>query len=114
LLDTADILAGSQYLLELDYSALFNASLERQLYWVLAMKAAHRAGKWDTIASKLRGRSQRKLWEKASTQKPRLDFSQEEARLQHELGISRPSKRWPLTGQAGMNCTSNKRFWKPD
>ncbi len=40
LLDMApeNIPAGSQYLLELDYSALYNASLERQLYWVLAMK----------------------------------------------------------------------------
>jgi hypothetical protein len=34
LLDMApeDIPAGSQYLLELDYSALYNASLERQSY----------------------------------------------------------------------------------
>jgi hypothetical protein len=42
LLDTApeDIPAGSQYLLELDYSTLYNALLERQSYWVLAMSAA--------------------------------------------------------------------------
>ncbi len=83
LLDTApeDIPAGSQYLLELDYSALYNASLERQSYWVLAMKAACRAGKLDATASKRRGRSQRKLRVKASTRKPRYDFSREEARL---------------------------------
>ncbi len=57
LLDTAleDIPAGSQYLLELDYSALYNASLERQLYWVLAMKATCRAGKREATASKRRG-----------------------------------------------------------
>jgi hypothetical protein len=112
LLDTApeDILAGSQYLLELDYSALFNASLERQLYWVLAMKAARCAGKQDATASKHRGRSQRKLWVKASTQKPRYNFSWEEAWLQQELKISRPSRRRSLTSQAGMNCASNKRL----
>ncbi len=42
LLDTApeDIPAGSQYLLELDYSTLYNALLERHSYWVLAMLAA--------------------------------------------------------------------------
>ena len=54
LLDTApeDIPAGSQYLLELNYSALYNASLERQSYWVLVMKAACHAGKREATASK--------------------------------------------------------------
>ncbi len=87
MLDTApeDIPAGSQYLLELDYSALFNASLERQSYWVLAMKSARRAGKRDATASKRRGRSQRKLRTKESTQKLRYDFSRDEAQQQHEL-----------------------------
>jgi hypothetical protein len=110
LLDTApeDILAGSQYLLELDYSALFNASLERQLYWVLVMKATCRAGKGDATASKHRGCYQRKLWVKASTRKH--NFSWEEARLQYKLGFSRPSRRRSLTGQAGVNCASNKRL----
>jgi hypothetical protein len=116
LLDMApeNIPAGSQYLLELDYSALFNASLERQSYWVLAMKAACHAGKQDATAFKRRGHSQRKLRAKASTWKPRYNFSQEEARLQHELKISRPSQRCLLTGPAGVNCASNKRLQKPD
>jgi hypothetical protein len=35
-----DILQGSQYLLELDFTSLYNSSFERQSYWVLAMKAA--------------------------------------------------------------------------
>jgi hypothetical protein len=34
----------SQYLLEFDYSALYNALFECQSYWVLAMKAARRSG----------------------------------------------------------------------
>jgi hypothetical protein len=112
LLDTApeDIPAVSQYLLELDYSALYNALLERQLYWVLAMKAACCAVKWEATASKCRRRSQMKLRAKVSTRKPRYDFSQEEARLQHELGISRPSRQEPLTRQMDLDCASNKRL----
>jgi hypothetical protein len=112
LLDTApeDIPAGSQYLLELDYSALYNASLERQLYWVLAMKAACRAGKKEATASKRGGCSQRKLRVKVSTRKLRYDFSWEEARLQHKLGISRPSRQRPLTGQMDLDCASNRRL----
>jgi hypothetical protein len=46
LIDTPsdDIPEESRYLLELDYSELYNAPLEQQSYWVLAMKAARRAG----------------------------------------------------------------------
>ena len=40
-----DILEESRYLLELDYSELYNAPLEQQSYWVLAMKAACQAGR---------------------------------------------------------------------
>jgi hypothetical protein len=47
LIDTPpdEVPEGSRYLLELDYSDLYNASFERQSYWVLAMKAARRAGR---------------------------------------------------------------------
>ena len=38
----------SQYFLELDYSTLYNASIERQSYWVLAIKAVHHAGQCST------------------------------------------------------------------
>jgi hypothetical protein len=95
LLETApeDVPAGSQYLLELDYSALHNASLERQSYWVLAMKAACRAGKQDAKLSKRRGRSQRKMRAKLSTRKPKYDFIREEAQLQQELGVSNSSRQ---------------------
>ncbi len=116
LLDMApeDIPAGSQYLLKLDHSALYNASLERQLYWVLAMKAAHRAGKQDAKLSKHRGRSQRKMRAKLSTRKPKYGFSREEAQLQQELGVSNSSRWRSLNSQTGMDCASNERLWKPD
>jgi hypothetical protein len=106
--------AGSQYLLELDYSALYNASLERQLYWVLAMKADCRAGKQDAKLSKRRGRSQRKMRAKLSTWKPKYYFSWEEAQLQQELGVSNFSRQQSLNSQTGVDCASNKRLWKPD
>jgi hypothetical protein len=69
LLDTSpeDIPAGSQYLLEFDYSTLYNTSLEQQLYWVLAIKAACRAGRRVAEASKSRGCTQRRLRAKIAT-----------------------------------------------
>ena len=116
LLDTPpeDIPAGSQYLLELDYSTLYNSSLERQSYWVLAMKAAQRAGERETTASKRRGRTQRKIKARGSLRKPKYDFSGEEARLRQELGITGRTKRRRLTGQTDLDCASNKRLRKPD
>jgi hypothetical protein len=116
LLDTAseDIPAGSQYLLELDYSALYIASLERQSYWVFAMKAACSAGKWDTKLSKRRGCSQRKMRAKLSTRKPKYDFSREEAQFQQKLGVSNSSRQQSLNSQTSVDCTSNKKLRKPD
>jgi hypothetical protein len=116
LLDTApeDIPAGSQYLLELDYSTLYNALLERQSYWVLAMLAAQRAGKQEATAARRMGRTQRRLKAKWLSQKPRYNFSREVTRLQHELGITSLSKRKLRTGKTDIACTSNKRLRKPD
>jgi hypothetical protein len=59
LLDTAPdkLPQNSQYLLELDYSTLHKASFECQLYWVLAMKSARRAGPHAVATTGRRGDS---------------------------------------------------------
>jgi hypothetical protein len=44
-LDPNDIPPGSRYLLEMDFSTVRNSSLDEQSYWVLAMKAARKAGR---------------------------------------------------------------------
>ncbi len=49
----------SQYLLELDHSAMYKASYEEQAYWVLALKAARRAGRRAITTQRARGCSQR-------------------------------------------------------
>jgi hypothetical protein len=54
-----EIPQGSQYLLEMDFTFLYNASFERQSYWVLAMKAARWAGHRAEHNSKSRGASHR-------------------------------------------------------
>jgi hypothetical protein len=52
-----DVLQGSQYLLELDFTSLYNSSFERQSYWDLAMKAAQQAGRRANHKAKSRGAS---------------------------------------------------------
>ncbi len=76
---------GSQYLLEMDFTSLYNASFERQFYWVLAMKAAQWAGRCAEHNSKLRGVSHR--WRQAKARKPCMvyDFSRDIALMNHEL-----------------------------
>jgi hypothetical protein len=63
-----EIPQGSQYLLEMDFTSLFNASFEQQSYWVLAMKAVRRAGCHAEHNSKSRGASQ--CWRQAKARKP--------------------------------------------
>jgi hypothetical protein len=48
LLDTPpeEVPEGSRYLLQLDFSTLYNATFELQSHLVLAMKATRRAGQW--------------------------------------------------------------------
>jgi hypothetical protein len=55
----SDIPPQSQYLLELDHSSMYNVWYEDQVYWVLALKAARRAGRWAAVLQRSRGRSQR-------------------------------------------------------
>jgi hypothetical protein len=40
----SDVLPESQYLLELNHSSMYNVIYEEQAYWVVALKAARRAG----------------------------------------------------------------------
>ena len=43
-LDPADVPESSRYLLEIDFSTVGDMTLERQSYWMLAMRAAAAAG----------------------------------------------------------------------
>ena len=64
----------SQYLLELDHSAMYKASYETQAYWVLAIKAARRAGRQAVSTQRSRGRSQRSLLAAHRVARPRYNF----------------------------------------
>jgi hypothetical protein len=73
-----EIPQGSQYLLEMDFTSLYNASFERQSYWVLAMKVARQAGRRAKHNSKLRGASHCQRQAKACKPCIVYDFSREE------------------------------------
>jgi hypothetical protein len=104
----------SRYLLEIDHSAMYTASYEDQSYWVLAMKAARRAGRRATISRRARGRSQRSrsaaTWEK----RLRYDFSGLEAEMTYDLRGHTPSRKRPHLTSVSASVGSNKRLRKPD
>jgi hypothetical protein len=90
LIDTPsdDIPEESRYLLELDYSKLYNASFERQSYWVLAMKAARRAGRRASASTRHRGRKKCCTPTNNMTRKARYDFIRDDAHLCANLGCN--------------------------
>ena len=91
-----------QYLLELDHSAMYNASYEEQAYWVLALKAARRAGRRAATSKRAQGCSQR----------TRLAANRE-TRIGYNFRALEGHKRPHLTS-VSASIGSNKRLQKPD
>ncbi len=108
-----EIPQGSQYLLEIDFTSLYNASFERQSYWVLAMKAARWAGCRAKHNSKSRGASHH--WRQAKAQKPCMvyNFSSDTALMNHELQLETQSRQRPHHSSTN-NLNLSKKRWKPD
>jgi hypothetical protein len=104
----------SQYLLELDHSAMYKASYEEQAYWVLALKAARRAGRRAITTQRACGRSQRSRL--AATRETRIgyDFSGLKAQMGYKLCRQKPVRKRPHATSVSFSVGSNKRLRKPD
>ncbi len=115
LIDTPpeDIPEDSRYLLELDYSTLYNATFERQTYWVLAMKAARQAGRRALTITKHRGRRRQGTLANIA-RRPRYDFTHDDTQMRLELGLQASNRRHPQPDANGIENPSNKRLRKPD
>jgi hypothetical protein len=104
----------SQYLLELDHSAMYKALYEEQAYWVLALKAARRAGRRAITTKRARGRSQRSRLAATRETRIRYDFSGLEAQMGYELRRQKPVRKRPHLTLVLVSVGSNKRLRKPD
>ncbi len=115
LLDTNpdDIPKESQYLMELDFTSLYSASFEKQSYWVLAMKAARRAGRQANHQAKSKGASHRRKQAKSRNQRAVYDFSRDLALMNHKLRLGPQPHRRPHHSSSDTLNPSNKRR-KPD
>ena len=56
-----NILQDSWFPLEVDFRSLLHSSFECQSYWVMAVKAARRAGKRDVVQQSYHGASAQRL-----------------------------------------------------
>jgi hypothetical protein len=116
LLDTppSEVPPESQYLLELDHSSMYTASYEDQAYWVLAVKAARRAGRRAKVRRHKRNRHPRKRRTTPTKDKPRYDFSDLTRQMGYELRTQLPTRKRAHPSTASAGNASNKRLRKPD
>jgi hypothetical protein len=114
LLETApsDVPPESQYLLELDHSTLYNASYEEQAYWVLALKAARRAGQRKVVQRKGWGRSKRNRIISTVARRIWYDFSALVGQMRYELCQPATTRKRQYSTSVSASIASNKRLRK--
>ena len=104
----------SQYLLELDHSAMYKASYKEQAYWILAMKAAQRAGRRTAMSNRTRGRSRLTVMAANQEKRIRYNFRALEDKMGYELHGQKPGRKRPHLTSVLASIGSNKRLRKPD
>jgi hypothetical protein len=113
--DPDKIPEGSKFLLEMDFDSLYDASYEKQSYWVRAMQAARKAGRRTAGLLTNRGASHRRRAAQRRALKPVIDNSELEKQLSIELGLIPPTtRRRPHPAGEEAQLKSNKRYKKPD
>ncbi len=103
-----------QYLLELDHSAMYKATYEEQAYWILAMKAARRAGRRAALSNRARGRSRRRIMAATQGKRLRYNFRALEEQMGYEICGQKPGRKRPHLTSVSASIGSNKRLRKPD
>ena len=114
-MDPSTLPLESHFLLEMDFSTLKRSPLERQSYWVQAMKAARRAGQRKALVQSRRSASARRREAKYRHPIPRINTAVVEEQMQAELRMA-PSAPYHRDHVASieLNLCSNKRLKKPD
>ena len=98
----------SQYLLELDHSSMYNARYEDQAYWVLALKAAQRAGQQAAVTQRSRGSPQRNRLAAIVRKKICYDFSELVGQMGYKLPQWGPTRKRPHLTSVSFSVGSNK------
>ena len=118
--DPINIPQESKHLVEVDPDELINATTERQSYWLLAMKAARRAGRRAAGRGKRQGSGRRaelrrQRWKDKMKRQLTLGTREVESAIEG-WGEATPPKTSKRKSRARESATlkSNKRYRKPD
>ena len=114
--DPDEVAQESRFLLEMDFSTLTRAPVERQSYWVYAMRAAWKAGKRRAGKLSKMGRRERLVTTRREKKKPVFNFEKLNRQLRSELDLRQSSRSARLVNVAGIETQNkpNKRLKKPD
>jgi len=93
---------------------MYKASYEEQAYWILAMKAARRAGRRTAMSNRARGRSRRTIMTANREKKIRYNFRALEDQMGYELRGQKPGRKRPHLTSVLASVGLNKRLQKPD
>jgi hypothetical protein len=110
----SDIPPESQYLLELDHSSMYNVQYKDQAYWVLALKAAQRAGRRAAGLQRSWGKSQRNRLAATADKKICYDFNELVGQMGYKLRQQAPTRKRPHVTTVSFSIGSNKQLRKPD
>ena len=102
--DPDKVAAESRFLLEMDFSTLRRAPVERQSYWVYAMKAAWKAGKRRSGKISKMGRRERRREEQKKKRKPVFNFSRLDEQLRSELELRQSGRSTRLVNVTSINA----------
>ena len=105
----------SQFLLEVDFSALVLSRLDRQVYWVVAMKAAIKGGQRSGNNHRWRRRSRHPAAETVSRGSREAEVAEINQRLLvRSIQGVQTDRRRPHPATAALEQGSNKCLRKPD
>jgi hypothetical protein len=113
--DPAEVPADSRYLLEIDFTTLAASTLQNQSYWLLAIKAARRAGRRAAQRRRVTGEGARAhcLANRPSGQGPPLSHHtlevEHDIERDHRQHLQRTNKRKSLRAEEA-NLPSTKRL----
>jgi len=93
---------------------MYKASYEEQAYWILAMKAARRAGRRAATSKRARGCSRRTILVANREKRIRYNFRVLEDKMGYKRSGQKPGRKRPHLTSVSASIGSNKRLRKPD
>ena len=113
--DPTELPQEIQFLLEMDFNSLIHSPINKQFYWVRAMKASWKAGRRDRAKEGCMGAREKRCAAKQRTPRAKLRVMGIIAQISRDISFDTKEGQHSRT-VAGMEVVnrSNKQLKKPD